>query len=312
MFNPSVVYDSVIFHMVYRTYPSTLKESAPRLNRAGYYFENNISCIGYAQSTDGINFERRNNPLIAPDSDYDRFSCEDPRMTKIGDTYYITYTAIDTPIYNRDKIPNVRIALASTKDFKDVTKHGIIGPSEKSKAAAILPDLVNGGKIGLMLTVSPDTDLSHISIRYYDNIEQLIGASFESWDEYFTKEQTVLKAQPWLYRGPELGAVPIKTELGWLIIFSSEAMSASWTIGAALLKAENPHELISRVPGCVLQPVTTYERNGLVPNVTFPEGAVVVGEDIYVYYGCADTVIGLATCKSKGILDYLSSTPFRS
>jgi len=306
VFNPSVVYDSGIFHMVYRTYPSTLKESTPRLNRAGYYFENNISCVGYAQSTDGINFERRNLPFISPDTDYDCFSCEDPRMTKIGDTYYITYTAIDAPIYNRDVKPKVRIALASTKDFKSVTKHGIVGPPEKSKAAAILPDLVDDGKIGLMLTVSPDTGLSHISIRYYDNIEQLIGASSESWGEYFTKEQIVMKTQPWLYRGPELGAVPVKTKLGWLIIFSSEAMSASWTIGAALLDAESPHKLIARAPGCILQPVATYEREGLVPNVTFPEGAVVAGDNLYVYYGCADTVIGLATCKLNDLLDYIT------
>src|SRR3989344_1661561 len=217
VFNPSVVYDSGIFHMVYRTYPSTLKESTPRLNRAGYYFENNISCVGYAQSTDGINFERRNLPFI-----------------------------------------------------------------------------------------SPDTGLSHISIRYYDNIEQLIGASSESWGEYFTKEQIVMKTQPWLYRGPELGAVPVKTKLGWLIIFSSEAMSASWTIGAALLDAESPHKLIARAPGCILQPVATYKREGLVPNVTFPEGAVVAGDNLYVYYGCADTVIGLATCKLNDLLDYIT------
>lgn len=84
-------------------------------------------------------------------------------------------------------------------------------------------------------------------------------------------------------------------------------MSDTWTISAALLDKEQPHKLIARVPGYILQPVTSYERDGLVPNVTFPEGAVVVGEDLYVYYGCADTVIGLATCKLKELLDYIET-----
>lgn len=82
-------------------------------------------------------------------------------------------------------------------------------------------------------------------------------------------------------------------------------MSDSWTISAALVDYNEPHKLIARASGYILQPVTEYERNGFVPNVTFPEGAVIVGDDLYIYYGCADTVIGLATCKLKDLLGYL-------
>jgi predicted GH43/DUF377 family glycosyl hydrolase len=84
-------------------------------------------------------------------------------------------------------------------------------------------------------------------------------------------------------------------------------MSDTWTIGAALMDLEQPHKLIARTPGYVLQPVTEYERVGLVDNVTFPSGAVIKGEELYVYYGAADTVIGLATCKVNELLDYLET-----
>ena len=115
----------------------------------------------------------------------------------------------------------------------------------------------------------------------------------------------MLGTHQWLHRGPELGAPPIKTDRGWLFIYSAESMSDTWTISAALTDLNEPHKLISKTPGFILQPTMAYEREGLVPNVTFPSAAVIVGEDLYVYYGCADTVIGLATCKLEDLLQHL-------
>ena len=82
-------------------------------------------------------------------------------------------------------------------------------------------------------------------------------------------------------------------------------MSDSWTISAALTDLKEPHKIIARIPGYILQPVKSYEMTGLVPNVTFPSGAVIVKDDLYVYYGGADTVICLATCKLNELLDYI-------
>jgi predicted GH43/DUF377 family glycosyl hydrolase len=138
-------------------------------------------------------------------------------------------------------------------------------------------------------------------------MDAVMHGSFEEWDVILEKEQPILKSEWWLHRGPELGAVPIKTDKGWLLIFSAESMSDSWTIGAALLDMDDPSRLIARTPGYILQPVTEYEREGLVPNVTFPEGAVIVGDELYVYYGAADTVIGLARCKLTHLLDHILS-----
>lgn len=159
------------------------------------------------------------------------------------------------------------------------------------------------------MTISSDSSNSHITIRYFDSMEHVLNKSQDEWNTFLaTSEETaVLKTYNWLHRGPEIGAVPIKTDKGWLLIFSSESMSDSWSISAALLDNDEPHKLLSRAVGYILQPVTDYERNGLVPNVTFPEGAVILGDNLYVYYGCADTVIGLATCNLKELLDYLEN-----
>lgn len=314
-YNPSVIYDEGIFKMLYRTYPSKLELMGPRLKRPGFYFKNQTSYIGYAESKDGIHFERRDTPLISPDTDYDGFGCEDPRVTKIGDTFYITYTAIDSPIHSWDKTQkgvrkaNDRIALATTQDFISIKKHGIIGPPIASKASAFFPEMLSNGKFGLLMTISADSVNSHIGVRYYDSIEEIMKQTNESWSEFLKVSQNtaVLKTQWWLHRGPELGSVPLKTDRGWLIIFSNESMSDSWTVGAALLDLNTPDKLIARTPGYILQPVTDYEREGLVPNVTFPEGAVVVEDELYVYYGAADTVIGLAKCKLSELLNYIES-----
>lgn len=306
VFNPSVIKDGNIFRMLYRTYPNNLEMTIPRVHSPGIFFKNQASYIGYAESVDGKKFVRRKNPFISPDTEYDQYGCEDPRITKIGDTFYITYTAIDSPLEDKTKKANIRIALATTKDFISVKKHGIIGPAETSKAGALFPELING-KIAFAFTLSSDSANSHIVIRYYSSIEELLNQSDQSWNDFIkhSKEFTLMKTFWWLHRGPELGAPPIKTDRGWLFIYSAESMSDSWTITAALADKEMPHKLIARAPGFILQPATKYECNGLVPNVTFPSGAVIVGEDLYVYYGAADTVIGLATCKLNDLLDFL-------
>ncbi len=305
IFNPSVYHDGEIFHLLYRA-NSQLIVRKPKHVKPGNRYINRRSYIGYATSKDGVSFKRRGTPFISPNEEYDAFGCEDPRITKINDTFYITYTAIDGEL-DLDVKPNVRIALATTKDFITVEKKGIIGPASQSKAAAFFGEKIDGDKIGLLMTHTADSVNSKIILRTYDNLENIFTSSDADWQNFLDSAEPVLPSKWWLHRGPELGAPPIKTDRGWLLIFSSESMSSSWTISAALLDLENPHKLIARTPGCLLEPVTIYEREGIVPSVTFPEGAVIVGEDLYVYYGCADTVIGLATCKLNNLLDYLET-----
>lgn len=307
VFNPCVIKDGNVYRMLYRTYGNNLQETELRIKRPGYYFKNQISYIGYAESNDGINFKRRDTPFIIPDQDFDQYGCEDPKITKIENTFYITYTAIDAPLEAR-KIHDVkiRVAIASTKDFTSVKKHGIIGPEKNSKAAALFPETVDS-KIALALTIAPDSQNSHVAVRYYDTFTDLLTPSEDKWNSFLStsEDNALLKTSWWLHRGPELGAPPIKTDAGWLFIYSAESMSDSWTISAALSDLNEPQKLIARLPGFLLQPATNYELSGLVPNVTFPSGALISEDQLFVYYGAADTVIGLATCNLSELLEQL-------
>ncbi len=266
VFNPSVICDNGIFKMLYRTYPKKTEQTTPRNKRPGFNLKNQISYIGYAESLDGINWTRRDTPFIAPSEEYDMFGCEYPRITKIDDVFYITYTAIDRPLDTKDTETKVRIALATTKDFVTVEKHGIIGPPKTSKASAFFPEKVNGGKIALAMTISSDSANSHVAIRYFDSMNEVMNQTDESWAEFLKKSQetAVLRTEWFFHRGPELGAPPIKTDRGWLFVFSNESMSDSWTIGVALTDLEEPHKLIARTPGYLLQGARDYEMQGFV------------------------------------------------
>lgn len=314
VFNPSVIFDNGVYRMLYRAYTTDLTLTTPRYKRPGYNFANQQSYIGYAESTDGINFVRRDTPAIPPGSEFDKFACEDPRISKIDDIFYITYTSISLvanvgSVDTKALESRARIALATTKDFVTFKKHGVVGPPISSKAGTFFPEKLGNGKIGFIMTVSPDSTNSSVVVRYFDSVDEIFNQTDESWNKFLenSEENAVLKTEWWLHRGPELGATPVKTKEGWLLIFSNESMSSTWTVGAALLDLSEPHKLISRTSGYILQPVTDYEINGLVPIVTFPEGAVVVGDELFVYYGCADTVIGLATCKLDDLLSHILS-----
>ncbi|MFA6602218.1 MAG: hypothetical protein WCT01_00290 [Candidatus Shapirobacteria bacterium] len=295
VFNPTVIIENGNFIMLYRAFSSALKVGEPRYYRPGFKLVNNVSFIGIAESSDGENFIRNNKPLISPSETYDNYGCEDPRVTKFEDYYYITYTAIDAPLWEKDTKPNIRIALARTKDFVSIEKLGIVGPTVKSKAACIWPERVKG-KIGFAFTENADSINSSVKIKYFNNIREILVTT--EW----TDSLTMLKTEKWLHRGPELGAVPLKTDKGWLMVFSSESMTDSWSVSAALFDLEDPHKMIGRTKGFVLEPAADYERNGLVPNVVFPSGAVLVGDEIWVYYGAADTVIGLAKGRFEDLL----------
>lgn len=306
VFNPAVILHNGIFHLLYRTYSKDLKYEGRRGDRPGFLLKNQTSSIGYAESTDGIHFQRSKQPIIFAD-ERDPFGGEDPRIIRFKDRFWIFYTTIISSL-DKKKIATgadeARLALASTKDFREIEKHGIIGPpNQSSKAGAIFTGF-QGNKIALAITLNPDSASSRIVIRLYDSIEELLKNTESSWEQFLSSSDSrpILPISPWIYRGPELGAPPLKTRAGWLFIYSLEMMTDTWAIGAFLSSANNPNKVIGRLPGHLLQPATDYECQGNVPNITFPSGAVINNDQLYIYYGCADTSIGLATCCLEELL----------
>jgi predicted GH43/DUF377 family glycosyl hydrolase len=102
-----------------------------------------------------------------------------------------------------------------------------------------------------------------------------------------------------------IGPPPIRTNSGWLIIYHGVDSNIVYRAGAALLDLEDPTRVIARTPDPILEPKEEYERVGVVPNIVFPEGAVVVGDQLRVYYGGADRVCCLATVTLKILIESL-------
>ena len=263
-------------------------------------FDNYVSCIGYARSTDGVQFTWHDAPFIEPDADFDRFGAEDPRISRIDDEYLITYTALSHPAFGGED--GVRIGLASTKDFRELRKHGRVGPPVRDKDAVIFPRRI-AGEIVMLHRIVPDIQL----IRFKD-LTQLFRPPERLWQEHLDAldEHVVMRPEaPWEAKKIGAGPPPIETEEGWLCIYHGVDQNHVYRAGLALLDLDDPRRVIARTKRPVLEPELEFELRGDVDNVVFPEGAVVIDGVLHVYYGAADRVIGHATAPLADVLDAL-------
>lgn len=126
-FNPCVIRDGNVYNLLYRAQSDVQDYMGHRMN---------LSTIGHAISTDGIHFTDRRQ-LIVPENDWERYGCEDPRVVKLGDKYYIFYTALSTYPFTPE---GIKLGVAITKDFKIIEeKHQ--ATYFNSKAMSLFPDL---------------------------------------------------------------------------------------------------------------------------------------------------------------------------
>jgi predicted GH43/DUF377 family glycosyl hydrolase len=100
-------------------------------------------------------------------------------------------------------------------------------------------------------------------------------------------------------------APPIKTKAGWILLYHGLSDDNIYRVGAVLLDLKNPLKILGRTTDPILEPETSYEKEGLVPNVVFPCGVVALKGRLFVYYGCADRVVGVATLKINKLLKVL-------
>jgi len=199
------------FYLLYRVIPAGY---TPFPDRPGY--RNYISSIGCAVSDDGIHFTRFAQPVIEPTEPYDRYGCEDPRVTPLeveGRTLYlITHTALSAPAWSG---LGDRVALAVTEDFHAYTKHGVVIPELKDKDAVIFPELI-GGRIAMLHRVEPD-----IQIVYFSDFDHLIHPDETFWREYRARLEDYVVMRPqfdWEAEKIGGGCPPVKTAEGWLLL----------------------------------------------------------------------------------------------
>lgn len=252
------------------------------------------SNIHVARSRDGVTgWQVEAKPLFRHGEqgfDYETWGCEDARVTYVPEErqWYIAYVAYSSmgPAVGigrtADFVTAERLCLLGSTNDKD----GVLFPRKFDGRWAILHRPNAGGGEHIWSAYSPD--LTHWGEPHC----VLRGGEGPAWD------------------GIKVGAgpPPILTDQGWLLLFHSVKAYGGklvYRVGAALLKTGTPHKVLARSRGAVFQAEAPYELSGMVPNVVFPTGAIVRGDELWMYYGAADTYVCLARAKLSDIMAVL-------
>ncbi len=314
--NPAAIEDGEYIHLFYRAVS-----------------KGNYSSIGYCKLKGPLLVTERNyTPVIVPQFPYESHGVEDPRIVKIEDLFYLTYTAYDGV--------NALGALAVSTDLKHFDKKGLIVPQvtykdfcrligpnceinekyirynvnaqlyEKDGTKALIwdknviffPGRING-KIYFIHRIKPDIQIA--------SVMEIAELTTEYWNNYFHHfdDNIVLTARfdhEVSYIGG--GCPPIETESGWLLIYHGVHDTIDgyvYSACAALLDLENPRKEIARLPYALFQPDYKWELIGEVNNVCFPTGAIELDGILYIYYGAADEQIACASVNMQSLVNEL-------
>ncbi|OGH39167.1 MAG: hypothetical protein A3B44_01875 [Candidatus Levybacteria bacterium RIFCSPLOWO2_01_FULL_38_21] len=283
-FNPAAIYLERKVHLLYRAQSS-----------------DNTSVLGFAESRDGFRIDYRSpKPVYVPREPFEQklanggnSGCEDPRLSKIGDKIYMLYTASDGK-----NPPRVALTWILADNFLqqawDWAKPVLISPPDlDDKDACILQEKIKE-KYMIIHRSGDDIDFAFCEDLNFNG----------TWLEEY--RWIAPRKGMWDSEKVGIAAPPIKTEDGWILLYHGVSQEDRfYRVGAVLLDLEDPTKIIARADEPLLEPETPYEKLGQIPNVVFPCGAVVIGEEIFMYYGGADQVVGVATLKVEELLKML-------
>lgn len=315
--NPAIIKEGNFVHMFYRAVA-----------------EGNHSTIGYCKFDGPLTLsERDRKPLLITEFDYECQGMEDPRIVKIEDLYYLTYTGFDGI--------NALGCLAISKDLIHFEKKGVIVPQisfeefdrlaeeetainpkyfrynehtnslEKDnnkylvwdKNVIFFPRKINGN-FYFLHRIRPEVQIV-VGVK---DLKDLTEVFYQDYLRHFN-DYVVLSSKfdhEISYVGG--GCPPIETAQGWLLIYHGVKDGAEGFIYAgcaALLGLENPQKEIARLPYPLFKPELDWELNGEVNNVCFPTGTALFEDTLYIYYGAADERIACASVSFSGLLNEL-------
>jgi predicted GH43/DUF377 family glycosyl hydrolase len=321
--NPAVIRKGDSIHLFYRAVS-----------------KGNHSSIGYCRLDGPLTIaERWDKPIMVPEFDYESQGVEDPRIVKIDDLFYMTYTAYDGT--------SARGALATSKDLKHFKKQGMIVPlisyaefvflaeaagkvNEKyyrnqkfyyqkadpekkimlwDKNVVFFPRRIAGNLVFLH-RIRPGIQI--VSVNNIKDLTKLF------WKKYFINFQDHIVLDPvYAHESGYVGSgcPPIETEHGWLLIYHGAEETDDGIVysacAAALLDLNNPARVIARLPYALFSPEYEWEKRGEVNNVVFPTGAAQFGDILYIYYGAADERIACASLSFSALMEELLNNTVR-
>lgn len=250
--------------------------------------EANTSTIGLAVSRDGVTVdERLPEPIYTPRADFeqkkggaDRNSgCEDPRVSVIANRLYMTYTAYDG-------IPRGALTSISLEDFHARRWSAWTPP------VLITPDNVDDKDIALVAGSEPGEYLLYHRVQNQICVDVVRDLSFRERINRCIELMGPRRGM-WDYSKIGIAAPPVRVPEGRLLIYHGVSRHATYRLGAALLD-ESGMSVLARTADPVFEPVEQYEKEGQTRNVVFSCGAVTRGDDVFLYYGAADKVVGVA------------------
>jgi beta-1,2-mannosidase len=251
--------------------------------------QNHTSRIGYAESTDGLHFNVRPEPVLSPETVYEKGGgIEDPRIVQIHGTYYLTYTGYD--------LHSAQLCLAISTDLIHWQRKGIIMPAYRgtwntqwTKSGAIVPEKIDGKWWMYYLGTRKDPDGQPRDYMGLASSRDLLH-----WED--ATQKPVLDRRPGAFdsRVMEPGPAPTLTQAGILLLYNGADDHLVYGPGWVLFDRHDPSRVIARAGSPFLVPSLEWEKNGNVRNVIFLEGAVPKDLDLIGYYGAADKFIGAA------------------
>jgi predicted GH43/DUF377 family glycosyl hydrolase len=254
--------------------------------------QQHTSRIGFAESTDGLHFKIRPEPVLSPEANYEQGGgLEDPRVVKIGETYYLTYTGYD--------LHSAQLCLAVSKDLLHWERKGVILPAYKgswntqwTKSGAILDHQVAGKWWMYYLGTRTDADgqaRDYMGLATSTDLLHWIDAT----------DRPVLDRRPTAFdsRVMEPGPPPLASERGILLLYNGADEHLVYRVGWVLFDRKDPRKVVARADQPFASPRLPWEISGNVPNVVFLEGAVpehvsAASLQLIGYYGAADKRIG--------------------
>jgi beta-1,2-mannobiose phosphorylase / 1,2-beta-oligomannan phosphorylase len=318
VFNPGIYQEGDNVHILYRALD-----------------DNYMSSFGYAKLKGPTKvLERWKEPFMKAKYAYEKKGIEDPRITKIGETFYVVYVAHDGK--------NALAAYLYGKDLFKLKHGGIISPTmsyrkasklfqfsklkddyyffssfyEKyagknvmiwEKDAMFFPEKIRG-KYALLHRVLPDIQISRAdTFRMYKDKD-----FWHNQIHHIGKHVVMEGRQGWEARHIGAGAPPIKTKKGWLIIYHGVEPRNEGRVyhaGAALLDLRDPKKTVGRLPYPLFSPEEKYEREGHVNDVVFPTGTAIFKDRLYIYYGTSDTYVAVASVNLNNLIKELLLHP---
>lgn len=274
----AIIHDDGKVHLLYRA-----EGSVPRWPGSEFW----QGTIGHAVSDDGFTFNVRSDKPVLDITGEDPMlarvtGVEDPRITKIGDTYYIVY-AVTSDCWDR-------LCWATTKDFKTFTKHGILKKDIAQRTGALFPQ-----KFG------DDFVLMH---RPIPNIWISRSSDLHEWHD--AKMILTNEILPWTNLKLGVCGVPIRTSRAWAVIFHGMDLKLRYRLGILWLDLEDPTKVLYVQPEPILEPETDYEiEHGLKTGLTvvYSCGQVVMNGQVIVYYGAGDSTLCIGTMPQE-MLEY--------